>query len=174
MSEPYIGQIIMFGGNFAPRNYALCAGQIQAISQNTALFSLLGTTYGGDGRTTFALPDLRGRAPIHTGQGPGLSSRPMGQVSGEEGVTLLATQMPGHTHGVNATDNTASQPSPVGHIPAADLAGQPTVYSAQNPNATMSPQSIGLTGGSTPHNNMQPYQVINYCIALYGLFPPRS
>lgn len=174
MAEPYIGQIIMFGGNFAPRNYALCAGQIQAISQNTALFSLLGTTYGGDGRTTFALPDLCGRAPIHTGQGPGLSNRPMGQVSGEESVVLLSTQMPGHTHGVNATDNTASQPSPVGHIPAADLAGQPTVYSTQNPNATMSVQSIGLTGGSTPHNNMQPYQVINYCIALYGMFPPRN
>ena len=174
MAEPYVGQIIMFGGNFAPKNYALCAGQLMAIAQNTALFSLLGTYYGCDGRTTFGLPDLQGRGPIHVGQGNGLSPRTIGEVGGTENVTLVTTQIPSHNHVVNATDNSASQQSPVNHIPAAEGSGQFAVYSDQNPNASMSVQSIGITGGSLPHNNMQPYQVINYCIALYGIFPPRD
>ena len=174
MSEPFVGQIIMFGGNFAIRGYAFCDGQLLPISQNQALFSILGTTYGGDGQTTFALPDLRGRAPIHMGQGPGLTPRPLGENGGSEAVTLTMPEMPNHTHGLGVQSGTADQDSPVNHVLGAEAAGATAVYSNQPPNATANQQSITPTGGNQPHQNMQPYLTINFQIALVGIYPSRS
>jgi len=174
MAEPFIGQIMIVGFNFPPRNWAFCDGQLLSIAQNTALFSLLGTTYGGNGQTTFALPDLRGRVPVHAGQGPGLTPRPLGQSAGSETVTLITSQMPAHTHSLQAFNNGGDQPNPQGNIlAAANQIGQ-NIYTNVNPDTTMSPLSLGTAGGSQPHNNMQPYLVLNFCIALYGIFPPRS
>jgi microcystin-dependent protein len=174
MAEPFIGQIIMAGFNFAPRGYALCNGQLLSIAQNTALFSLLGTTFGGDGRVTFGLPDLRGRAPIHQGQGPGLTNRTMGEVAGEETHTLISTEMPMHNHLLNCTDTLANQSGPGAHIHAQESQGATQTYSSANPDKSMNPASIGMAGGNHPHNNMQPYLVINFCIALEGIFPSRN
>lgn len=163
--EPFIGQIIMFGGNFAPRGWAKCDGQLLPISTNTALFSILGTTYGGDGRTTFALPDLRGKAPMHAGHGPGLSDRRLGSKGGSESNTLNITQLPSHSHSVSLTK-----------------AQEGLASSAQNAveagNAASNSANIEFvsenTGGNQPVNNMQPYLAINYIIALIGIFPSRS
>ena len=180
--EPLIAQIILFGGNFAPRGWAFCDGQILPISQNQALFSLLGTTYGGDGRTTFALPDLRGRCPIHAGSGPGLTPRQIGQRVGLEDVTLVESQMPSHTHQLmaNNTDGTTNDPT------VATLAKENVVVERGSPakpvsgytsgaaNAAMSASSISRTGSGLQHENMQPSLVINYIIALDGIFPSRS
>lgn len=179
--EPFIGQVCLFGFNFAPRGWALCDGQLMSIAQNQALFSLIGTTYGGDGRTTFGLPDLRGRVAIHQGQGPGLSPHTIGEMAGTENVTLLQTQMPMHNHLLMASSTTATTNNPNGGVMAVansaissgeDVTTQ-TYASAPN-GAAMNPQSISAAGGNQPHTNMQPYLTMNYCIALAGIFPSRN
>lgn len=171
MSEPFIGEIRAFGFNFAPRSWAKCDGQLLQISQNSALFSLLGTIYGGDGRTTFGLPELRGRVPMHTGTGPGLSNRPIGQRSGQEEVTLNVQQLPSHFHTVEPGCNsgTGNNPDPTGNYPANALAS--LIYHNQTDNSKMGTYNTGNTGNNQAHNNMQPYLVINWCIAVTGLFP---
>ncbi len=190
--EPFIGEISMFGGNFAPKNWAFCNGQILSIAQNTALFSLLGTTYGGNGVNTFALPNLQGRSPIHWGQGPGLSNVTLGQVSGSETVTLIQTEMPAHTHAVTGGGGQASvslkcssqagnSDSPAGNIAAATPAGDEQYADAASANGTMAPATVtipsptlGITGGSQPHENRCPYLAISFIIALTGIFPSRN
>ena len=173
--EPFIGQICLFGFNYAPRGWATCDGQIIPIAQNSALFALLGTTYGGNGQTTFALPDLRGRVAIHQGQGPGLSQHTMGEMSGSEQVTLLQTQMPQHNHLMQVSDQPASQSSPANHILAVPgVNGEPLSAYGTSPDAVADPRSIGMAGGNQPHQNMQPYLTMNYCIALEGVFPSRN
>ncbi len=172
MSEPFIGEIRMFGFNFAPQGWALCNGQLLPISQNTALFSLLGTTYGGDGTTNFALPNMQSRVPIHQGQGAGLSSYLEGQAGGTETVTLLATQMPGHTHSVKASSGAAASGQPEGRALARSGSH---IYAAEpDTNTVMNANMLGDAGGSEPHGNIQPYLVVNFCIALIGIFPSRS
>jgi microcystin-dependent protein len=177
MSEPYIGQIILFAGNFAPKGWAFCEGQILSIAQNTALFSILGTTYGGNGQTTFALPDLRGRVPIQPGQGPGLSPYTLGEMSGVENVNLLITQIPAHNHMLEASGAQGDSPSPSGAVPAVTVdpnSQQPLNSYASTPNTTMAPASVSLVGGSQPHTNVQPYLAINFIIATEGIFPSRG
>jgi microcystin-dependent protein len=171
MSEPFIGEIRLFAGNFAPRDWAFCEGQLISIAQNTALFALLGTTYGGNGQTTFALPDLRGRVPMHMGQGPGLSGHTQGEVAGTEQVTLLATQMPPHSHALRASTAAAS-----GSTPAGALLGATSVNSYDNTAAgtAMATVAIGSSGGAQPHQNMAPTMVLSYIIALAGIFPSRN
>lgn len=169
MSEPFLGQIQPFGFNFPPRGWATCDGQILPISQNTALFALLGTTYGGDGRTTFALPDLRGRTALHFGSGPGLSPRLMGERSGSESVTLVPGELPPHNHALNAVAEAENENKPQGNLLAAA-----SIYHAPPPDTTLAASAIGLTGEGLPHPNMQPYLVINWCIALVGIFPSRN
>jgi microcystin-dependent protein len=170
--EPLIGMIVQFAGNFAPRGWAFCEGQLLSISQNTALFSILGTTYGGNGQTTFALPDLRGRACIHPGQGPGLSNYQLGESGGSESVTLLISNMPAHNHSYNASDAGNGAPLPTGNV----LGNPPAnIYYAKNaPNVAMNAAVIGMTGGSQPTSVMQPFLAINWIIALEGIFPSRS
>jgi microcystin-dependent protein len=168
MAEPFLGQIQAFGFNFAPTGWALCNGQLLSIAQNTALFSLLGTTYGGDGVTTFALPDLQGRVAVHRGQGAGLSPYVIGQAGGSENVTLIQTQMPAHTHAAAGSSNAADQASPAGGIWAAPLDSQGaagTGYTKAASNTTLAPTAIGAAGGSQPHTNIQPYLCVNFCIA---------
>lgn len=172
--DPFIGEIIMFGGNFAPRGWALCDGSLLPISQNQALFSILGTTYGGDGRTTFALPDLRGRAPIHAGSGPGLRPRSLGQKGGEEDVTLTSNQMPAHTHDVGCSAQVGNAGTPAGNVPAAEKAAAADVYQTSAPNQTMSSAMIHSAGGGQSHDNMQPFLAVNFIIALVGTFPSRN
>lgn len=172
--EPFIGQIILVGFNFPPRGYAFCDGRILSIAQNSALFSLLGTTYGGNGTTTFALPDLRGRVPMGFGNGPGLTPRTLGEVSGTETVTLLVTQIPAHNHFLSANSAAGDTGAPAGAVLANSGATDKEYLSTGVPNEVMSPQAIGITGGSQPHNNMQPYLVLNYSIALEGIFPSRN
>lgn len=171
MSEPFIGQIVGFGGNFAPRGWAFCNGQLLSIAQSTALFSILGTTYGGNGQTTFGLPDLRGRVPVHWGQGPGLSPYTLGQVSGTETVTLISTQMPVHNHALLASNEDAGAKNPTGQVLATTTT---SAYVATPIDTTMNPASIGAAGGSQPHNNLQPYLAISFIIALEGFFPSRN
>lgn len=174
--EQYIGQIIMFGGNFAPRSWALCNGQLLPISSYQALFSILGTTYGGDGRTTFGLPDLQGRVPVHAGAGPGLPPVRLGAKGGSATNILVEGQLPAHKH---AAVLQAVSPIPRGVTPGTNPAGtynaEGGIY-ATGANAQMAPDAIlmGDTGGNQPINNMQPYTAVNYIIALEGLFPPRS
>jgi microcystin-dependent protein len=170
--EPYIGEIALFPYNFAPRGWAFCHGQLLSIAQNTALFSLLGTTYGGNGQTTFALPDLRGRVPVSSGQGPGLSNYTLGQSGGSESVTLTQSQMPAHTHSANAASGGGSSTSPDGRVWAASTA-RDNVY-AGAANTTMAVQALGASGGSQPHDNTPPYLTLNYCIALEGIYPSRD
>ena len=172
MSEPFIGEIKLFAGNFPPRGWQFCQGQILSIAQNTALFSILGTTYGGNGQTTFALPDLRGRAPMQPGQGPGLSPRTLGEQGGSETVTLISNQMPAHVHSMLASSNVGSSSSPEGTYLAAADPSQLTFVSSVN--TTMGQQSIGVAGGSQPHNNMQPFLCVNFIIALEGIYPSRN
>lgn len=170
MASPFIALIVQFGGNFAPRGWALCNGQILPIAQNTALFSILGTTYGGNGQTTFALPDMRSRVPVHPGQGPGLSSYDLGQAAGAESETLLATNMPAHSHTVSASSNPTSK-NPSGNLPAAFG----TVAYGPTADVQMSPQMItGPNGGSQPFEILQPYLAINFIICLEGIFPSRN
>jgi len=180
MSQPYLGEIRMFAGNFAPRNNAQCNGQLLSIAQNTALFSLLGTFYGGNGVQTFALPNLQGRLPINQGNGPGLTPRVIGEVGGSENVTLLQTTTPQHNHVVNATTDIGNLPGPSDKaIPAEPTDGTTpgTLYIAP-PNAIvpapMNPLAVSLTGGSQPHQNMMPSLAITFIIALNGIFPSRN
>jgi microcystin-dependent protein len=174
MSEPFIAEIRIFAGNFAPRSWAFCNGQLLPISQNTALFSLIGTTYGGDGRTTTALPNLEGRAPMHPGRGPGLTSRQLGQRGGVETDTLTEAQMPNHSHTLRATGfERADVPTPSADTSLA-ISSSGNAYSAATPNAFMADEMLPTTGGSQAHNNMQPYLTINFIIALQGLYPSRS
>ncbi|WP_156254147.1 phage tail protein [Pseudactinotalea terrae] len=168
--EVYLGTIQLFGFSFAPRGWAICNGQLLSIAQNSALFSLLGTYYGGDGQTTFGLPDLRGRAPLGQGQGPGLSPYSIGQVGGQEQVTLLSSQMPPHGHGVAAA-TAATSKSPSGNLPAVATGGAAYGTSASQ---SMSPAMVQPNGGGQPHENRPPYLVANWCIALQGIFPSRD
>jgi microcystin-dependent protein len=175
VADPFVAEIRIFPFNFAPLGWAICDGQLLPISQNTALFSLLGTTYGGNGQTTFALPDMQGNAPMFWGQGPGLSSRFVGESAGEPFVTLLDSEMPQHTHALQAATDPADQqvPDPTFAIGRS----QPFVYkqpSGANAPQPMAPQTIAPAGGSQPHNNMQPYLTMNFCLALQGVFPPRG
>ena len=167
MSEPFLAEVRMVGFNFAPRGWALCDGQILPINQNQALFSLLGTTYGGDGRTTFALPDLRGRTPIHFGDGNSLGSK-----SGEESHTLNFSELPRHTHPAKASASDADKTDPDGNTWAARSGG--TNFGTRGADKSLSGESIGLTGGGQAHENMQPFTVINFVIALQGIFPSRN
>jgi len=171
MSEPFIGEIRMFAGNFAPRGWAFCDGQLLSISQNEALFSLLGTIYGGDGRTTFGLPELRGRIPIHMGSGPGLPPRSLGSKSGAETVTVTVSQLPAHTHPLQASQNTATERHPEGKV-FAQTPGVET-YSHTGPVASMGASAVGNTGGSQWHTNLMPFLCINFIIALVGIYPSR-
>src|SRR5690606_37421738 len=160
--EPFIGQIMMFAGNFAPRGWALCDGQLLPIAQNSALFSILGTTYGGNGQTTFALPDLRGRMPVHPGNGPGLTPRTLGERSGQESVTLTINQMPAHNHTLNVVNNDSKS----AQVPNNLLGNAQTeIYSSGSPDAQMNPAAIGVAGGSQPVQTMSPFQCINFIIA---------
>ncbi len=176
MSEPFVGEIKMFAGNFAPRSFALCDGQLLAVSQNQALFSLLGTIYGGDGRTTFALPDLRGRVPIHQGQGPGLSSRKLGSKSGSEKATVAVTQLPSHTHTMQGSSDFGGDTSPADNVPATGAGAnlyEPSPDAAEI--VTMDSDAVVVSGGSNQsHNNVMPFQCINFIIALVGIYPSRS
>ena len=178
MSEPFIGQIVMFGGNFAPRNWAFCDGALLPISQNTALFSILGTTYGGDGRTTFALPDLRGRIPMHPGNGPGLTSRRLGEKGGVENVTLTTNEIPSHSHGAtaNAVAPAGNSNDANNNFWADDAGVSSGTYHTGPANTTMNADAVQIApaGGNQAHANVQPYQCVNFIICLYGIFPSRS
>lgn len=173
MSDQFLAEIRIFPFNFAPKGWALCDGQLQPINQNTALFSLLGTQFGGDGITTFALPDLQGSSPVDFGSGTGLTPRNMGDAGGEQTVTLLASQMPAHTHTAQAGAS-GGQGSPLGNAWASGIRGRPPAYGPSGANVAMSPSAISPAGGSQPHNNLMPYLCLNFCIALQGIFPPRS
>ncbi len=179
--EGTIGEIRMFAGNFAPRTWAFCQGQLLPIAQNSALFSILGTTYGGDGRTTFALPDFRSRVAVGTGTGPGLSSYDLGEQAGSETNTLLQTNLPPHTHSLNVNNTNANIATPVSGSSIAVTGTQdarsftPALsFNSTTPNVPLNPLSVGATGGNLPVNNVQPYLGINYIICLYGIFPARS
>ena len=175
MTDPFLAEIRMFGGNFAPYGWALCNGQLMAISQNTALFSLLGTTYGGDGRVTFGLPNLMGTAPMQQGQGPGLSQRWLGETGGEQTVTLTSAEMPVHTHLPNAYDGGGDATTPADGVWASALNGRvpATMFSDAAPDQVMNAQATTATGGSQPHNNMPPYLCVSFIIALQGIYPQR-
>jgi len=178
VADPFVAEIRMFGFNFAPTGWAQCNGQLMPISQNTALFSLLGTMYGGNGVSTFGLPDLAGSAPIHFGQAPGLSDRVQGETGGEPSVTLIQSEMPSHGHALGASTGTGTSADPAGNVWAAGKVGRQAVslYApAPGPNPpAMSPLALAVSGGSLPHNNMPPFLAVNFCIALQGVFPPRS
>jgi microcystin-dependent protein len=183
MSQPYLGQIESFPYGFAPRGWQFCAGQLLPINQNTALFSLLGTTYGGNGIQTFALPDLRGRVAIGQGNGNGLTQRVLGEVLGEENHTVIYNEMPGHTHQLNTaansnTGNNTNTPSSTVVLGSATGSGSLSVFpyavTPPAPTVVMSPSAIGMSGGSQPHNNMMPYLGMQFCIAMSGIFPQRS
>ena len=171
-SEPYLGSIAMFAGNFAPRGWALCGGQLLPIAQNAALFSILGTTFGGDGRTNFALPDLRGRGPVGAGQGAGLSNIVLGEMAGAESVTLQVSNMPAHTHSIGCDNTGAGSTAPSGMVPGSD--SKSAIYSSKPPNATMNAHAVGATGGSQPFSVRDPYLGINFIIALEGIYPSRD
>jgi microcystin-dependent protein len=178
MSDPFIGEIRMFGGNFAPRGWATCDGQLLSIAQNTALFSILGTTYGGNGQTTFALPDLRGRRPIHQGQGPGLSPYTLGEMAGAENTTLTISNMPAHNHLVNASNTTGTQVNPGGNVLAP---GVDSVSGAcadfilpASINTTMAPNMITPAGNNVPFSVLDPFLCVNFIIALEGIYPSRN
>lgn len=175
MATPFIAEIVMFGGNFAPRGWAFCQGQLLSIAQNTALFSLLGTTYGGNGQTTFALPDLRGRVPMQQGSGPGLTPRVLGEQGGTETVTLLITQMPAHNHtaviSTKANTGSGNDTLPTNNYWTEGNYNTGT-NTQMNPAAVQA--TIGISGGSQPHNNMQPFLALNFIIATQGIFPSRN
>jgi microcystin-dependent protein len=168
MATPFLGEIRIFGGSFAPRGYAFCSGQILSIAQNDALYALLGTTYGGDGQVTFALPDLRGRVPIHQGQGPGLYAYIIGQSGGSESVTLTAGELPVHGHAAACSSNPGTTADPTNNYWAASADLKP--YTDQAPNASM----LQAAGGSQSHENMLPFLTVSFIIALEGIFPSRN
>ena len=172
MADPFVAEIRIFPFNFAPKGWAWCDGQLLPLSQNTALFSLLGTTYGGNGKSNFALPDLQGRAPMHPGQGPGLSLHDLGETGGSETVTLLESEIPAHPHGLFCSAVAADSPLATGlftGVPGAD-----NLYVPPAALASMSGQALAPAGGDAPHNNLQPYLTFYFCIALQGVFPPRT
>lgn len=172
MSEPFVAEIRLFAGNFAPRGWAFCNGQLLSIAQNQALFSLVGTTYGGDGRVTFALPDLQGRAPMHWGNGQGLTPRSLGEVSGTENVTLLQAQMPAHTHTMTAATSRADDDDPSGNLLAQT---RNDTYTAPGGATTaLAPTAVAPSGGNQPFPVMQPYVAVSFIIALQGIFPARG
>lgn len=173
MADPFVAEIRIFAFNFAPTGWAYCDGQLMPISQNTALFSLLGTTYGGDGKATFALPDLQGSAPMHPGQGPGLSLHDLGEAGGSETVTLLESEMPAHSHSVSVSAGDAYAQGPAGEKLAAGV-GVGQYASMNGPQTQLSSNTLAPAGGDQPHNNMQPYLTFNFCIALVGVYPPRT
>jgi microcystin-dependent protein len=173
--DPYVAEIRMFAGNFAPTGWALCNGQLLPISQNTALFSLLGTSFGGDGRTTFALPNLVDAAPMGQGQGPGLSQRFVGEQTGSPTITLLATELPSHSHAVSATTAGGTSTSPAGAVWGEARIGRQTepMYGTAA-QTTMAPGATAAAGGGQPHNNLPPYLTLTFIIALQGVYPPRA
>jgi microcystin-dependent protein len=173
MADPFVAEIRIFPFNFAPKGWAWCDGQLLPLSQNTALFSLLGTTYGGDGKSNFALPDLQGRAPMHPGQGPGLSLHDLGETGGSETVSLLESEIPAHSHALRGSIDDADLTIPAPTRSLAKSAGQ-NIYSATANLSPMAPESLAPAGGDQPHNNMQPYLTFYFCIALQGVFPPRT
>jgi microcystin-dependent protein len=173
MSSPFIGEIRMFGGSFAPAGWAFCAGQLLPISENDALFTLIGTTYGGDGQSTFGLPDLQGRVPVHMGQGPGLTqSHQIGEKHGVESVTLTANQMPVHNHAMLASLNAGTTTNAVNNLLSADPSNQ--LYTQDVASVAMAPTIGSTVGGSQPHDNLQPYIAISYIISLFGIFPSQT
>jgi microcystin-dependent protein len=174
MSEPFLGEIRMTGFNFAPSGWALCNGQILSISQNTALFSLLGTFYGGNGTSTFALPNLQSCVPIHQGTGNGLSTYVIGQTGGVQSVVLQPNQMPVHNHSVGVVNAGGNVASPSGNYPAIESTGTSLNYSNSTPNASLNAAAIGNAGGTTPVSVIQPYLCVNFIIALQGIFPSRN
>jgi microcystin-dependent protein len=176
MSDQYLGEIRMVGFGFAPKGWAVCNGQVMSISQNTALFSLLGTNYGGNGTSNFALPNLQALAPMGSGNGSGLSPRTLGETGGESTVTLLSSQMPSHTHGVNCINSAGSSNSPANSVWAAASGGRvpPPVYAAAATNVGMNAVAVQPSGSSVPHNNMPPYLTIYFVIALQGAYPQRG
>ncbi len=180
MADPFVAEIRMFAFNFAPTGWAQCNGQLLPISQNTALFSLLGTMYGGDGKSTFALPNLNGSVPLHRGQGPGLSEYLQGEIGGVQAVTLLQSEIPAHSHSLNAATVAGDTDDPTGALLSTGVwrsdtgRGAVQIYSTQAPDAGMRPDAIGIAGSSLPHNNMMPSLVVNFCIALQGVYPPRQ
>lgn len=169
--DPFIGQIIMFGGNFAPRGWAVCDGQLLSIGQHNALFSVIGTTYGGDGHTTFQLPDLRGRVAVHPGHGPGLTPRQIGEKAGAETVSMTVNNLPPHNHEMHVVNGDAKSATATGNLLGN---AQAQVYSSAAPSGQMNPQAIGNTGGGQPVSVVQPFQCVNYIIALTGVFPSRD
>jgi microcystin-dependent protein len=179
VSNPYVGEIRIFAGNFPPKNWALCNGQLLAISQNTALFSILGTTYGGNGTSNFALPNLQSRVPLHPGQGPGLSLYDLGEQGGVESVSLPQSQIPSHSHLINCNNATTqgghgTKSDPAGNFPATQSAGSGIYETTSTSGATMSPLVTTPIGNGLPHENRQPYLTMNFIICMQGVFPPRS
>jgi len=174
MADPFVAEIRIFPFNFAPRGWAWCDGQLLPISQNTALFSLLGTTYGGNGKSNFALPDLQGRAPMHPGQGPGLSLHDLGETGGSETVSLLESEIPSHSHAFMATGSPADSPTPQGGSDSRVSGATPYLPPAGAPLVSMSFNALAPAGGDQPHNNMQPYLTFYFNIAMQGVFPPRT
>ena len=172
MSEPFVGEIRMFAGNFAPRGWAFCDGQLLAVSQNDALFSLLGTIYGGDGRTTFGLPDMRGRIPLHVGTGPGLSARRLGSKAGAENVTLTTNQLASHSHDWNVNTANADGGAPQGKVLAVPVGFR--MFKKVDQNTSLASTTIANTGGSQPHTNLMPTLCVNFIIALVGIYPSRN
>ncbi|MGH8570257.1 MAG: phage tail protein [Gammaproteobacteria bacterium] len=174
MADPFVAEIRIFPFNFAPRGWAWCDGQLLPLSQNTALFSLLGTTYGGNGKSNFALPDLQGRAPMHPGQGPGLSLHDLGETRGSDTVTLLGSEIPAHTHAMRASSDDGDLKNP---LPSRSLARSVGGFAYQSTTTglqAMAPEALPPAGGDQPHNNLQPYLTFYFCIALQGVFPPRT
>src|SRR3954454_11982936 len=175
MADPFVAEIRIFPFNFAPKGWAFCDGQILPLSQNTALFSLLGTTYGGDGKSNFALPNMQGNAPMHPGQGPGLSLHDLGETGGSDTVSLLESEVPSHSHGLMSQNLAGNRTSPVANALGRASAGAPYLPGSPAPAlVNMSDNALAPAGGDQPHNNMQPYLTLNFCIALQGVYPPRT
>jgi microcystin-dependent protein len=174
MADPFVAEIRIFPFNFAPKGWAFCDGQLMPLSQNTALFSLLGTTYGGNGKSNFALPDLQGSAPMHPGQGPGLSLHDLGETGGSETVSLLESEIPSHNHGVTASNTQADSPIPDQNYPARISIGAGYRAASGASLVPLNDNAAAPAGGDLPHNNMMPYLTLSFCIALQGVFPPRS
>jgi microcystin-dependent protein len=175
MADPFVAEIRIFPFNFAPKGWAFCDGQLMPLSQNTALFSLLGTTYGGDGKSNFALPNLQGSAPMHPGQGPGLSLHDLGETGGSETITLLESEIPAHTHALRAwPTDPADVQAPSAAVGLARSSGGNAYQTNTVGLVSMDVAALGAAGGGLPHNNMMPYLTLNFCIALQGVFPPRS
>jgi microcystin-dependent protein len=170
--DPFVAEIRIFPFNFAPKGWAFCDGQLLPLSQNTALFSLLGTTYGGNGKSNFALPDMQGNVPMHPGQGPGLSLHDLGEIGGSDTVSLLESEIPSHSHGLSTSGADATTRIVSGQQPATGIGVG--LYGPTNPIVNLNPNALAPAGGDQPHNNLQPYLTLNFCIALQGVFPPRT